>query len=412
MRTKFLFSTSLRGLGAHKSRSFLTILGIVIGITAIILVMSIGQGAQNLILSQIQGMGSKTIVVAPGRQPSGPSDFAQIFSDSLKKRDIDLLSLKENVPYAKHIIPVVFGGENSSYGDETYRMTVFGSDERVFDIFELFPEAGVLFSESEVKGHQPVVVIGSTVKDELFGDSEAVGERIRIKGKNFRIIGVLPKKGQVSFFNFDTMAVIPYTVAQEDIFGIKYYHRFLIEADQESHIDAAVDDIKIVLRNSHNITDPDKDDFFVETQADLASRIGTITDILTLLLVSIAAISLVVGGIGIMNIMLVAVTERTKEIGLRKSIGATNRDILRQFLLEAIVLTSVGGLVGIFLGALFSFIISVVLTKTLGLSWSYSFPVFAAVLGIAVSGIIGLVFGIYPARKASRKNPIEALRYE
>ena len=412
MKTKRLFKTAMTGLKTHKSRSFLTILGIVIGITAIILVMSIGQGAQDLILSQIQGLGSRTIVVIPGREPSGPSDIAQVFSDSLKEKDLNLISRKENVPNAEKIMPIVFGGESSAYGNETYRATVLGASADVFDVFDIYPAKGIPFSESDVRGRQAYAVIGSKVKTELFGESEAVGERIKIKEKNFRVIGILPKKGQVSFFNFDEIILVTYTVGQDSLFGIKYFHRFIISADTEENIPKVVEDLKITLRNSHGITDPEKDDFFVQTQADLALRIGTVTNILTLLLVSIAAISLVVGGIGIMNIMLVAVTERTREIGLRKALGAANRDILRQFLFEAVILTGIGGILGILIGALLAFGVSLILSKALGLSWTFSFPVFGSVIGFLVSGIIGLIFGIYPARKAAQKNPIDALRYE
>ncbi|MBI4119626.1 MAG: ABC transporter permease [Parcubacteria group bacterium] len=412
MTTRHLIKTAATALEAHKSRSFLTILGIVIGITAIILVMSIGRGAQDLIISQIQGLGSRTIVIIPGREPSGPSDVAQIFSDSLKEKDLALISRKENVPNAEKIMPIVFGGESSAYGNETYRATVLGASADVFDVFDIYPANGVPFSEGDVRSRQAYVVIGSKVKNELFGGSDAVGQRIKIKEKNFRVIGILPQKGQVSFFNFDEIVLVPYTSAQDSLFGIKYFHRFIVSADTEENIPRVVEDLQATLRNSHGITDIEKDDFFVQTQADLAARIGTITSILTLLLVSVAAISLVVGGIGIMNIMLVAVTERTREIGLRKALGAANRDILRQFLLEAVILTGIGGILGILTGALLAFGVSLILSQALGLSWTFSFPFFAAILGLVVSGAIGLIFGIYPARQASSKSPIEALRYE
>ncbi|MDO8600698.1 MAG: ABC transporter permease [bacterium] len=404
--------TALVGLRTHKSRSALTILGIVIGITAIILIMAVGQGAQDLILKQVQGMGSKTIAVAPGREPTGPSDFAQIFSDSLKERDLELLLRKENAPTIAEVMPVVFGGETASYGSETYRTTIFGASELISNIFDLFPAEGRFFDEEDIRGKADVVVIGSKVRDELFGQSDALGERIRIKGRNLRIIGILPKKGQISFFNFDDMAIMPYTTAQQYIFGIKYFHRFIIEASTEDAIPQTVRDIEATLRASHDIDDPSKDDFFVETSADIAERLKTITDVLTLLLVSVAAVSLLVGGIGIMNIMLVSVTERTREIGLRKAIGATNQDIMRQFLFEAVILTAMGGVIGILFGALLSFVVALVLSQVVALPWTFSFPVSAALIGLGVSAGVGLLFGLYPARQASRKSPIEALRYE
>lgn len=412
MKLTYSIKNAITGLKTNKTRSFLTILGIVIGITAIILVMSLGAGAQNFILSQVQGLGTKTVAVIPGREPKGPSDSAQLFSDSLKEKDLLELEKKANVPNLSKVMPVVFGGETGVYGDETYRLTIFGGTELMSSIFDLAPETGRFFDEDDVKSRSDVVIIGSKVKEELFGESDAVGQKIRIKNKSLRVIGVLPKKGQVSFFNFDEIAIIPYTTAQEYIFGIKYFHRLIIEADSDQNINRVAEDVKITLRNSHNITDPDKDDFFVQTQADLADRLGAITTALTLFLVAMASISLFVGGVGIMNIMLVSVTERTKEIGLRKSIGATKKDILMQFLIEAIVLTLTGGIIGIALGALLSFVIAQILTQFAAIVWAFSFPWQGALLGLGVSGAIGLIFGIYPAKHAADKSPMEALRYE
>jgi len=258
-----------------------------------------------------------------------------------------------------------------------------------------------------------VVIIGSKVREELFEPGETIlGQKIRVKNHTLRIIGILPNKGQFSFISFDDALIMPYTTAQQYIFGIKYFNRLVIETDTEANIAATVVDIEATLRNNHNITDPDKDDFFVETQAQAMEMVSTITNALTLFLAAVAAISLVVGGVGIMNIMLVSVTERTREIGLRKAVGATNRSILTQFLLESVMLTSIGGVVGIVLGTGLSFVISLILSKFVGLDWAFSFPIMAVFLGLGVSGAVGLVFGIYPARQAARKSPMEALRYE
>lgn len=412
MQLRYSFLTAVRGLRTNKSRSALTILGIVIGITAIILVMSLGQGAQTLILSQIQGMGSRTIVVIPGREPRGPSDAAQVFSDSLKPKDLAALERRENVPTAADLMPLIFGGEAAAYGSETYRLTVFGASEKIAALFDLTTSVGSFFNADDVRTRADVVVIGAKVKRELFGATDAVGQKIKIKGRSLRVIGVLPAKGQVSFFNFDETAIVPYTTAQQYIFGIKHFHRFIIRAATEGDLTRTVRDLEATLRESHDITDPEKDDFFVETQADLAARFGAITSVLTLFLAAVAAISLVVGGIGIMNIMLVAVTERTREIGLRKAVGATERDILTQFLFESTLLTGLGGVVGILLGLLLAFGSALVLRQAVGLDWAFVIPIPAVVLGVGVSTLVGVVFGLYPASKAARKNPIEALRYE
>lgn len=413
MTLKHIFYTAVRGLEANRSRAILTILGIVIGVTAIILVMALGEGAQQLIVGQIQGLGSKTIFVGPGRQPTGPSDFAQLFSDSLKERDLGLLEKKSNVPSASRVMPIMFGGETATYGSETFRTTIFGSSGFISDVFDVTPETGSFFTDDDVRSRSEVVVIGSKVRDELFGPGvDPMGEKIKIKGRNFRVIGVLGKKGQVSFFNFDETAFMPYTTSQQYIFGIKYFHRFAIEATQEDLVPQTVADIKTTLRESHSISGTDKDDFFIETQADMIERLDVVTNVLTLFLASVAAISLVVGGIGIMNIMLVSVTERTREIGLRKAVGGTDGDIMLQFLLEAVILTAIGGIVGIILGAALSYVSAIVLSRAVATGWEFTFPVSAALLGIGVSAGIGLVFGLYPARQASRKSPIEALRYE
>jgi putative ABC transport system permease protein len=309
-------------------------------------------------------------------------------------------------------MPLVFGSISAIYESETYQATLYGMNEYAPTIYNVYPDEGRFFSEEEVKGYAGVVVIGSKVQEELFNNDDALGQKIRIKEKNFKIIGILPKKGQGMLIGFDEVVIVPYTTAQQYILGIKHFQHIIAEADSEANINQTVEDIKTTLRNSHNITDPEKDDFYVSSQADAMAMVSTVINILTLFLAAVAAISLIVGGVGIMNIMLVSVTERTREIGLRKAIGATDKNILSQFLLESIVLTGLGGIVGIILGTSLSFLTSLALTKFAGLNWPFNFPIQAALLGIGVSAFVGLVFGLYPARQASKKSPIEALRYE
>ena len=412
MKFKTTVETAVIGLKSHKSRSALTILGIVIGIAAIMIIVSLGKGAQSLILGQLQGLGSKTIAVIPGREPRGPTDVLSTFTDSIKERDLELLLQGANAPHISRIMPIVFGTEAAAFESETYRPTVIGATELFSEIYDTYPADGRMFTDDDVRASADVVVIGTKVKEELFGEENPIGERIRMKGRSLRVIGVLPSKGQLAFFNLDELAIMPYTTAQRYIFGIKYFNRLVVEADSEEYIAATVEDIERTLRNAHNITDPSKDDFFVETAEGIMATVSTITDVLTLFLVAVAAISLLVGGVGIMNIMLVSVTERTREIGLRKSVGATNKNILLQFLSEAVLLTSIGGLIGIILGALVSFGLTLALGRFAGFSWAFQFPLSAALIGFLVSAAIGLIFGLYPARQASLKDPIEALRYE
>ncbi|MBU4338591.1 ABC transporter permease [Patescibacteria group bacterium] len=407
------FKTALMGLKANASRSILTILGIVIGIAAIIVVVAIGDSAQAMILGQIGGLGSKTINIEPGREPQGPSDMMEaLYSDSLKERDVVALKNKANVPGLKDLTPNVIVPGSVSYQGETFRSMNFGSSSFLARVLDIHPIEGVFFGDEEIKQRASVAVIGSKVKEKLFGLSTAIGENIKIKNKNFRVIGVLPQKGQVSIINVDNVVIIPYSTAQKNLLGINYYHSIMTEAESEEIIAKTANDIKLTLRELHGITDPKKDDFRVMTQADMADRAKTITGVLTWLLVSVAAISLVVGGIGIMNIMFVSVTERTREIGLRKALGATDNNILTQFLLEAVLLTAAGGAIGILLGAGISYVATIILSQVVAMSWTFTFPVSAALIGIAVSTLVGLVFGLYPAYKAAHKNPIEALRYE
>ncbi|MDE2188660.1 MAG: ABC transporter permease [Patescibacteria group bacterium] len=412
MTIRHLFKTSFTGLRTNRSRSILTILGIVIGITAIMLVVSLGAGAQNLILGEVQGLGTNTIAIIPGQVSTSPSNVSALYSDSLKPADVTALLNKSNVPDLISLMPVVIGSDVAAYGSNTYSVTIFGATDLIANIFNLNPAEGQFFDPSDVTSLSNVVVIGADVANYLFDNQDPLNQNIKIKGRNFRVVAVLAKSGGGSLFNFDSMVIMPYTTAMTYVTGQKYYNRIITQASSDATVPVAAADIKLTLEESHNITDPTKDDFTVQTQQSLANTLGTITSALTYFLVAVASIALFVGGVGIMNIMLVSVTERTREIGLRKALGARNRDILAQFLLEAVLLTVIGGVVGIILGSGLAYIIAFILSHVLSLNWTFVFPYSGAILGISVSAIIGLVFGGYPARQASKKSPIEALRYE
>ncbi len=413
MKSLYSFRTALIGLKTNRTRSFLTILGIVIGITAIMMVMSLGAGAQNLILGQISSLGSNLVFVLPGKEVSGagmPMDA--LYSDALKNKDLEQIQKKSNVPHLKSAMPIVFSSEVVTRGSDSYRYTIYGVTELMKDLYQIEMQSGDFITASDVSSLNNSAVIGKRVAEKLFPDNNAVGEKIRVKDRSFRVAGVMKEKGQGSMANFDDAIIIPYNVLQRDLMGIKYFQRLVVEVDNEKNIDATVRDVRDTIRDSHNITDPDKDDFHVNTSADIAKAAGTVLGTLTIFLAAVAAISLLVGGVGIMNIVLVSVTERTREIGLRKALGATSNEILMQFLIESMLLTSSGGIVGITLGTLLSFAAATIITKVAGLNWPFSFPWQAALLGFAVSAGIGLVFGLYPAKKAADLSPIEALRYE
>ncbi|MDO8599498.1 MAG: ABC transporter permease [bacterium] len=412
MRIRDSVTTAIGSLRTNATRAVLTILGIVIGITAIILVMALGRGAQELILDQVRAFGSESIFIEPGREPHGPADFAEIFTDSLTPRDVAALERPGNVQDLEYLSPLVAQVATVAYESETYRAQLRGASEHFPEILDVVPATGTFFSRDDVERRASVAVIGAKVADELFGSSDAVGAQVKVKGRPFRVVGVIARKGEASFIPYDELVVVPVTTAQKYLLGIDHYHVIAARARTGANVDRVKEEITLTLREQHGITDPEKDDFHVSTQQDAIDRIGVIATALTALLTALAAISLVVGGVGIMNIMLVAVAERTREIGLRKAIGARDADIRRQFLLESIILTVAGGIIGVAIGATLAFFAAFALRHTVATGWSFTFPVFAALLGIGVSAAIGLIFGLYPAQKAARKSPIEALRYE
>lgn len=403
--------TALVAIAANKRRSFLTVLGIVIGIAAVILIISVSQGAQSIILNQVKMLGARTILIEPGREPKGPSDVSEILSNSLKLSDYEALLQKSNNPYIENATAIVISAGRIIYQNKEERVSMVGTLPSYQTLNDFYPSEGRFITTDEAKTGSNIIILGATIKDDIFGQSNAIGENIRIKNKIFKIVGVMTKKGaSVGGLDYDKQVFIPIKTVQ-DMMGIKHVNIIMAQATETQYIEIATLDIKKTLRQRHNITNPDNDDFHVMTQSDITETLGLITNVLTILLGSVAAISLVVGGIGIMNIMLVSVSERTREIGLRKAVGATNNNILVQFLLESIVLTFFGGAIGIIIGSAFSALTALIMNQ-LGYSWDLILPFYSFILSFGVSSFIGLAFGIFPARHASRLNPIDALRYE
>jgi len=417
MLFKDAFKTSVRSLSHGKMRSFLTMLGIVIGIASVIILMSIGQSAQNLILGQVQSIGSDLIIIMPGAPSNGkfssPSSAQGVIITSLKQRDVDSLEREPSINFA---VPEVRGQGDAVYGNNNVNVGFTGSTADFFQVSNLSKvSVGQTFSKSDVDSGNHVIVIGPDLAKTLFGPNiNPIDKTIHLKGVSLRVIGVLSKGGTGAFgVDIGNLVVMPISVAQKQFLGTNYFNVIIAQANPTYDVNFVKSRITFSLRQNHGITDPNKDDFNIQTQADILAILGTITSVLTFFLAAIASISLVVGGIGIMNIMLVSVTERTREIGLRKAVGATDNDILQQFLIESVLLTLVGGIVGIAIGAGFVGLIYFVLSTFFpSVGWVFAFPISAVILGLSVSGISGIAFGIYPARKAGKKNPIDALRYE
>jgi len=409
------FKTATRSLTHGKMRSILTMLGIVIGIASVIILMSIGQSAQDLILGQVQSIGSNLIIVMPGAPSNGrfssPASAQGIVITSLQQRDADALQREPSVVAAA---PMVSGQADVVYGNNNATVSYQGVTSDMFAVRNLSMGKGFQFTSGDVASANHVAVIGPDLAVTLFGPYvDPINKTIRLKSISFRVVGVLSKGGTGAFgVDQGNVVIMPITVAQKEILGISYFSTILVQANPSYDINFVKTRMTFTLRQGHGITDPNKDDFNIRTQADALSILGSITSILTIFLAAIASISLVVGGIGIMNIMLVAVTERTREIGLRKAVGATNKDILQQFLIESVLLTFAGGIMGVAIGAGIVSLIYFVLSTFFSIGWVFAFPISSVVLGLVVSGFAGVAFGIYPARQAALKNPIEALRYE
>jgi len=411
MRLRDLLVTSSESLRRNKSRSLLTILGVVIGIAAVILMLAIGQSAEGYILNQVADLGSDLIFIEPSSGSSAESGPPSPYIEqTLKLNDAKAL---EKSGYFLAVSPVLATSTAVSYAEESKFYQIYGVDENYPTIFSQEVKTGRFFDQSDIDSYARVAILGKSVAENLFGDQDPIGREIKIKKSSFRIVGVFGELGSQFFQNLDERVSIPVTTAQRDILGVNYVSYIVARANTDPV--TAKEEAQFILRETHKIDNPNgdtnKDDFLVSTQSDAVEIIGAVGNVLSLLLASIAAISLVVGGIGIMNIMLVSVTERTKEIGLRKAVGATYREILNQFLVEAVMLTALGGLVGIILGIVTSLSSAWAIGYFID-GWDPNVPWSGVVLGFVVSTVVGLVFGIYPARHAARLDPIEALRYE
>ena len=402
-----------RSLLANKTRSFLTMLGIVIGVCSVVLIMSLGSGAQSLILGQLDSFGSDLIGILPGASDeSGPP--ASVFGinvTSLKHSDIEALRDKRNVLNLKYAVSYYDLNAPLYWRDNVFDTNVSGVSGDYLEVVNREVEQGRFFSSDEMNSVSRIAVIGTTIAEELFAGSDPIGQRIKINNQSVEVIGILNEQGRSGFSDPNDLVLVPLDFAQRILAGVNYLTSAQVRVDDIDNIDFALEDIRMTLRERHNIDNPEDDDFSVRSFRDALNMITSITDALKYFLAAMAALSLIVGGVGIMNIMLVSVKERTREIGLRKAIGAKNYQIRQQFLFESIALTLIGGLVGLVLGVFFAFIISVIV-ESLGYRWDFVVSPVAFVVSIGISTLIGIVFGLYPASRASKLDPIDALRYE
>ena len=405
--TKF-FEYLRQAIGAmvsHKMRSFLSILGILIGVAAVIAMLAVGQGAKESIEKQLASLGSNLIMVMPG---SSRIHGVSLGAGAVTRFTFqDVAAIEKLTDKVKRVSPSVTGKGQLVYGNKNWSTQVEGVGVNYAPIRAAIPAVGRFFTEEEVMRRDKVAVLGATVVSQLFADANPIGETIKINLANFKVIGILPAKGATGFHDQDDKVVIPITTAMYRVFGKEYIDSISVEAPSPEVMDAAQDDIsKLIIKQHHLVSQDEKDSFQLRNMADIKNTLEATTKTMSLLLGSIAAISLLVGGIGIMNIMLVSVTERTREIGLRKAIGATNKDIMVQFLIEAVLMSLIGGLAGILLGTGTSVAI------TLFAGWAVKVSSSSIILATTFSLIVGMVFGLWPAQKASKLDPIEALRYE
>lgn len=412
MNVTNLFKIAFRAIAANKLRSFLTMLGIIIGVASVITMLAIGQGSKKSIQSQIAEMGSNMIMIQPGTDMRGGVRQDASSMETLKLTDYQ--SIKDNCKYISAISPVVNSSGQFIYGSNNTPSSIYGVTQDYLTIRQLSVADGEMFTDADIKSSTKVCILGKTVVDNLFPNGEEpVGKVVRFNSIPFRVIGVLKSKGYNSMgMDQDDLVLAPYTTIMKRILAITYIQGINCSAITEEMTDNATEEITSILRQNHKLKDAtdtstaQNDDFTIRSQEELATMMNSTTDLMTILLACIAGISLLVGGIGIMNIMYVSVTERTKEIGLRMSVGARGVDILSQFLIEAILLSVTGGIIGVLLGVGASYTVNI-LAK-----WPILIQPWSVLLSFIVCTATGVFFGWYPAKKAAQLDPIEAIRYE
>ena len=400
-----LLKIALKALNNNKLRCFLTMLGIIIGVASVITMLAIGQGSKDSIKAQISEMGSNMIMIHPGNMQRGGVRQSSDDNQKIKVSDYEAL---QTLPGIAAISPSVNSGGQLVYGNNNYPSSIYGISPDYLDIRKLKVKDGTMFTDHDIKTAAKVCVLGKTVVDNLFPDgSDPIGKVVRFGSIPFTVVGVLESKGTNSMGqDQDDVVLAPYTTVMKRILAVDYLQGIFASAVDENQTDETIESITEVLRSEHKLKEGAEDDFTIRSQQELSEMMNSTSDMMTVLLACIAGISLLVGGIGIMNIMYVSVTERTREIGLRMSIGARGIDILAQFLIEAVIISVTGGIIGILLGFISTWLVTIIA------NWPVSIQMYSVLLSFAVCTVTGVFFGWYPAQKASNLDPIEALRYE